>query len=63
MIHLIADSADDYCRKALRLAGEADYREAIQDQLRQRGIELFADLRPVEEHRRFFLDAIEGQDA
>jgi len=54
----IANSAEDYVRRCVHLANNADHRHLVSELLKAGGEELFEDARAVEFHRKFFVDAI-----
>ena len=57
---LVASSAEDYVRKAVRVATDRDYRKYVTDCIAERSDVLFNDLEAVREHERFFEVVLDG---
>ena len=55
---LIADSAEDYIGKAVRVATDGDYRRHVTEQIAARSHCLFNDVEAVREHERFFQEVL-----
>ena len=55
---MIAESAEDYVTRAIRIASEPDFRQQLTQQIRARSGELFEDDSAVTQHEHFFLEAI-----
>ena len=55
---LVASSAEDYVRKAVRVATDRDYRRHVTEQIAARSDVLFNDLEAVREHERFFEETL-----
>ncbi len=55
---MIADSTDDFVTRAIQIASEPDFRESLQQKIRERSDQLFEDHSAVQQHERFFLEAI-----
>lgn len=56
----VASDAEDYVRIAVRLGGDADYRNLLREKIRSQNSVLFEDIRGVEELETFFIQAIQG---
>lgn len=56
----IADSADDYVTKAVRLGSDRDFREEVRSRIRSRIDRLFDDRRMVRELEEFFVRSVDG---
>lgn len=54
----VANTPADYIDRAVRIAGDPDYRRELEEQIRRRGSVLFHDARVARELEEFFLHAI-----
>jgi predicted O-linked N-acetylglucosamine transferase (SPINDLY family) len=59
VLDCVASDEDDYAHKAVQLATDRDYREAIRTKILQANAALFEDLAAVRELERFFAAAID----
>jgi predicted O-linked N-acetylglucosamine transferase (SPINDLY family) len=55
---LIANSADEYVRKAVKVATDRNYRKYVRERIGQCSNILFNDLEVVREHERFFEESL-----
>jgi predicted O-linked N-acetylglucosamine transferase (SPINDLY family) len=55
---LVADSPEDYIRRAVHLGTELEHRRAVQATLIERGDVLLEDPQCLHEHERFFDEAL-----
>ncbi|MEI7969924.1 MAG: hypothetical protein WCJ69_13140 [Betaproteobacteria bacterium] len=57
----VAQSADDYVRRAVSLGNDADLRQHARDEIAARAPVLFEEDQVVREFERFFIDAAQGR--
>ncbi len=56
---LVADSPEDYVKRAVRLGTDRDYRHSVRSRIAERSEALFEDMQAVREHERFFEHALQ----